>query len=136
VKPSYSTTEKYSNEYIKQVIEDDPWIFDPRYQRIWNREEFSNAYENDDWDTSGGHFNYIAPFWKRNGGSKEELYHIILTNKKKHLRTLLKYFKDDLERNMMVMRDYAKSGDMKDTEIWKKTFIRELEGGKYDKKRT
>jgi len=117
---SYSETkEEYSNEYIKQVIEKDPWIFDPRFQKIWIQSEFLHAYENDDWHTNSGHFSYIAPFWRKNGGSKEELYYVIKANAKKYLKALLNYFKDDLKRDMKVMKDYAKSRDMEHTEIWK-----------------
>ncbi len=78
-KPEGKTTSrgecaKYSLDYIKQLIQDDPYIFDPRFQKIWDNSEFFQAYENDDWHTNSGHFNYVVPCWKKNGGSKEELY--------------------------------------------------------------
>ncbi len=119
VKPTPTTDPIYSNEYIKSVVESDPWIYDPRFQRIWYRSEFSYAYEHDDWHTNSGHFNYIAPNWKKNGGDSEELSHIILANRDKHLRQLLQYFEEELKQYLKNLREFAESRDIEYTKRWK-----------------
>ena len=114
---------EYSLEYIKKVIESDPWIFDPRFQKLWYRSEFSYAYEHDDWHTNSGHFNHIAPYWKRNGGDPEEFLKIISKNKEKHLRTLLKYWEEDLEQYIKFYQEYKKAGDIENARTWKQHAI-------------
>ena len=126
--PTKEECKKYTVEYIRQLLENDPYIYDPRFQKIWYTDEITYAFQHNNWHTNSGHFNYVmkgfTECWKKNGGDmwdfNEKLLPIIHQYKNKHLRELLKYWQDDLERNLKIMRDYAKEQDVEETETWRK----------------
>ncbi len=106
VKTSFSSS--YIEEYIRfkptQVLWVTRWpggIYDETLLKKW--------YDTGKWETGDGHFNYIAPCWKENGKSFDEVLAIFRELKEEQFKfaakTLeqsyydnLKWFKDALKR--------------------------------------
>lgn len=106
VKTSFSSS--YIEEYIRfkptQVLWVTRWpggVYDETLLKKW--------YDTGKWETGDGHFNYIAPCWKENGKSFDEVLAIFRELKEGQFRSAaktleqsyyeyLKWFKDELKR--------------------------------------
>jgi hypothetical protein len=94
--------EKYIRDPLNQVLRVSLWkgkAYDEDLVRKW--------FDSDDWGTSSGHFNHIAPWWKKGGRTVEELLSVFREIKDEHIKYWfrelgesldmeLKYFKEEL----------------------------------------
>ena len=85
--------EKYIRDPLNQVLRVSLWdtrTYDENLVRKW--------FDSDDWGTSSGHFNYIAPWWKKNGRTVEELLNVFREIKDEHFKYWLHELSDSLDR--------------------------------------
>lgn len=75
----------YSNDYALNLLTRDPWIYDIRNwpDGLITKEEVKRCFENDEWKTNSGHFNYVMHRCKERGGSFDKLWKAFKENMEK-----------------------------------------------------